>query len=267
MGEPNDASEDASDGTPLTWARRPVLKAVGAAGAISGLGGAVTAQEDDGDDGDGDDGDDGDGDDGDEGYDCRQPECIHSYLGFSIFPFEEDPDPPAWPDHRVLVDQRPKEHQAVPGPLEFVFDPVGLHVGPGDVVAFEWTAGHHSVSAYHPTMDRQRRMPVDAAPFSSPMLGSGAVWLYRFETPGVYDIFCPPHEVYGMVMRIVVGDDTETEFGEANPEAGLLPPVEFANVVFDSEGGETDLDDDSVNELSPETIVEEGEIAWDDLFE
>jgi plastocyanin len=163
------------------------------------------------------------------------------------------------------VSQQNFEDPRVPGPAEFFFDPVGLHVDPGAALEFEVLAGHHAISSYNLDNDRQRRIPADAPSFSSPMLGGygnsegppkpggdSQSWFYEFETEGVYDIYCPPHEVFGMVMRIVVGDVTETDFGPAAPQ--FLGPLEFAKNIF------------AQSDLEPATIRAEGPIHWDDLF-
>jgi plastocyanin len=98
---------------------------------------------------------------------------------------------------------------------------------------------------------------------SVPSDGSGAgagpqpsTWSYTFETPGVYDIECAPHEAYGMAMRVVVGDETETDFETSAPEALPEPragPVGLARLVLTDPA------------LEPETIVERGEVRWQDL--
>jgi len=81
-------------------------------------------------------------------------------------------------------------------------------------------------------------------------------WLQAFETPGVYDMLCSPHEGFGMAMRVVVGDVTETEFETSDPEALPEPragPVELARVTLTDPA------------LQPSTIVSEGSVAWEDL--
>ncbi|MFB6310868.1 MAG: plastocyanin, partial [Salinirussus sp.] len=67
------------------------------------------------------------------------------------------------------------------------------------------------------------------APFSSPVINAGGFWLYRSESPGTYDVFCAPHEFFGMVMRLVVGDpddsDYDGDFGPSGPPPQPRPPV------------------------------------------
>ncbi|MEF8785962.1 MAG: hypothetical protein V5A45_08520 [Haloarculaceae archaeon] len=83
-----------------------------------------------------------------------------------------------------------------------------------------------------------------------------SVWLREFDTAGVYDIECAPHESYGMAMRIVVGEETNPNFETSDvqnlpePRAG---PVGLARQVL------TDV------ELEPGAIVDAGRVMWEDL--
>lgn len=83
-----------------------------------------------------------------------------------------------------------------------------------------------------------------------------STWLHTFETPGVYDLLCSPHEGFGMAMRVVVGDETETNFETEDPDALPGPragPVGLARVTLTDPA------------LQPENIVEEGTVEWGDL--
>lgn len=223
--------------------RRTVLKALGATSAVSLSSGVATAS--------------GRGGSGQQNHGCSQGTCLHPFLGFVELPDEIDPTgAPTEPDHTVSL------HVEVP-PEErcgfFMFDPVGLHVDPGDVVRFDpetnlqegRIAGDHTVTAYHPVVSRQQRIPDDATPFSSPILGANASWLYQFDTEGVYDIYCGPHEGLGMVMRIVVGDETTPDVGEP-AEPGAIPPLGAAGAVLGAAA------------LDPSNIVSEGTVPWSD---
>ena len=92
------------------------------------------------------------------------------------------------------------------------FDPAGVHIAPGDTVRWVQISGFHSITAYHPSNDNHElRIPASAKPWDSDiLLGSGssheAVFEHVFTVQGVYDYFCKPHEMAGMVGRIVVGD-------------------------------------------------------------
>jgi len=94
---------------------------------------------------------------------------------------------------------------------EFVFDPVGLHVKPGDIVHFDNLAHEHTASAFHEKWNPifPTRVPDGVPGFTSPPFVGKESWLYRFTTKGVYDIFCFPHIALGMVMRVVVFDPEE----------------------------------------------------------
>lgn len=222
--------------------RRTVLKTLGATSAVSlasGLAGATRGNRSQGARG------------------CSQGSCLHPFFGFVELPDAIDPaQQPREPDHTVTL------HVEVP-PEEscgsFMFDPAGLHVQPGDIVRFDpetdlqegRIAGDHTVTAYHPVVSRQRRIPETATPFSSPMLGARASWLYQFETEGVYDVYCGPHEGIGMVMRIVVGDVTALDFG-APEQPGAIPPLGAAGTVLGAAA------------LAPTTIKEKGSVPWSD---
>ena len=92
------------------------------------------------------------------------------------------------------------------------FDPAGIRIAPGDTVRWVQISGFHSVTAYHPSNDQHElRIPETAEPWDSDILQAqspkpGATFEHVFTVQGVYDYFCKPHEMAGMVGRIVVGD-------------------------------------------------------------
>ena len=198
--------------------------------------------------------------DGDE--DCSLPECIHPTIGYSGLSPEGAGDLPEdlQPAHEVELVTGPREtandgdetgeggEQPVP---EFHFEPTGLAVESGDIVQFTLASPEHTVTAYHPGLGRQRRVPEDVPPFSSPVLAVETFWLYRFDEPGVYDLLCAPHEIFGMVMRIVVEDPT-ADFGDAAYPDRRGPELTAALV----------LDDDA---LAPDRIQQQGEVSWADV--
>ncbi len=123
------------------------------------------------------------------------------------------------------------------------FDPAGVHITAGDTVQWVQINGFHSITAYHPSNDNHElRIPVSAQPWDSDILlahfpKQGATFEHIFTVPGVYDYFCKPHEMAGMVGRIVVGDPgdgpvTKT-FGYAPSERWKLVP-EAARKAFPS---------------------------------
>lgn len=183
-------------------------------------------------------------------------------------------------------------------PLDFFFQPTGLHIQPGDVLKFIFDTPRHTVTSYSNAFGQARRTPEGARPFSSPILGwvpgtepdfseegdgeedeeettteeengdTGGnseqtgpvpeVWLLTLEKEGVYDIYCAPHEAFGMVMRVVVGDvadedvDFEYEDPEALPEEGFGPVGLAREVLTDPQ-------------LTPAAIQEAGKVMWNDL--
>ena len=87
------------------------------------------------------------------------------------------------------------------------FDPVGVHLERGQAVRWlNRDAGNsHTATAYHPANDRPRRIPEAASPWDSGYLLPGETFSVAFPDEGVFDYFCIPHEMAGMVGRIVVG--------------------------------------------------------------
>ncbi|WP_435063837.1 cupredoxin domain-containing protein [Halobaculum sp. EA56] len=153
----------------------------------------------------------------------------------------------------------------------FHYDPAGLRVEPGDVVLFSAETPDHAVAAYHERHGRQNRVPSGAPPVSSPLIPVGGYWLYRFEDEGVYDLYCPPHQVFGMVMRVVVYDgsgDVPTVEDSVDPGTGR--PPEDENWLPSVLGG---LDPNvpssaealGTNALDPERIVSEDAVHWEEV--
>jgi plastocyanin len=207
---------------------------------------------------------------------------------FGYASISPDVKPPVEPDHEVELLVRPVEGREIP---EFYYDPCGLYVDPGDTVKFSYTTPHHTITAYHPARGEMRRVPEGVPPFSSPVLNAGAYWLYTFEIPGVYDLYCGPHEAFGHVMRVVVGT---TEGYEPLPDPCAAPPKEMPTETETEVPTETETPTATMTEtetptatgggepelrlplftgltvlrdpaLDPENIVADGEVHWDDL--
>jgi len=87
------------------------------------------------------------------------------------------------------------------------FDPIGVHVAPGQVIRWTVHSNVHTTTAYHPRNDHHSlRIPELAEPWDSRFLvNPGNHFEIALTVPGVYDYFCAPHEAAGMVGRIVVG--------------------------------------------------------------
>jgi plastocyanin len=113
------------------------------------------------------------------------------------------------------------------------FDPIGLKVAPGTVVRWVVEANLHTTTAYHPANGgHPLRIPQRAEPWDSDYLVEPG---QRFEVvltaEGVYDYFCTPHEMAGMVGRIIVGrpggPGTRPPGDELPPAArAALPSIE-----------------------------------------
>ena len=121
------------------------------------------------------------------------------------------------------------------------FDPAGVRIAPGDTVRWVQMSGFHSITSYHPRNDNHElRIPESAEPWDSDILladypKSGATFERVFTVPGVYDYFCKPHEMAGMVGRIVVGEPGDgpgtKPFGYA-PGEHWKPIPEVARKAF-----------------------------------
>lgn len=152
--------------------------------------------------------------------------------------------------------------------LGFYFDPAGLHVEPGDIVLYSAESPDHLVAAYHEGHGRQNRVPESVGPISSPMPPVGGYWLYQFETQGVYDFYCSPHQTFGMVHRVVVHDG-EGDVPALDVQQTGRPPTE-ENALASILGGLDPnipssaevLDSDA---LEPTHIVNEGPVPWADV--
>jgi plastocyanin len=240
----NSNRENTDQNTGLNGGRRSLLKAVGTGAMLALVSGVGSAQS---------------GNESRENEhtnsaerDCPDTPCLDPAFGYASLSADVTLPPPLEADHAVdmLIQEPATRPGGPPDPnVDFFFEPVGLHVEPGDIVRFNGTTPEHTVTAYHSRQGRQQRVPVGVPPFSSPVLAAGGFWLYAFEESGVYDLFCAPHESFGMVMRIVVGEDTEPVVRKPG-----RPPLEFAGAVLDQD------------ELCPVNIVEEGSVSWVGLF-
>lgn len=224
--------------SPTDFDRRTLLRALGVGGALSAVGGAATGAPSDppaaaaG----------GEGVDGTFGFPATSP----------------DAEPPVEPDHTVELRIEPREGAQIP---EFYFEPTGLYVEPGDTVKFDYVTPHHTVTAFHPAFGFAPRVPEGVPPFSSPVLPGGGYWLYTFETEGVYDYHCGPHETFGHVGRIVVGSTDGFEplpdlcaggGGGGGEEGPRLPSFTAYTVLRDPA-------------LDPDRILDRGSVGWDEI--
>jgi plastocyanin len=90
------------------------------------------------------------------------------------------------------------------------FDPVGILVQPGTTIRWIVEADVHTTTAYHPSNDSHPlRIPASAQPWTSDYLvNPGDSFEVTLTIEGVYDYYCTPHELAGMVGRIIVGQPT-----------------------------------------------------------
>jgi plastocyanin len=113
---------------------------------------------------------------------------------------------------------------------EYIFNPIGLHVEPGDTVRWVNAAGSHSATAYAEDNGgaSERRIPEGAEPWNSGVFTeTGAEFEYTFEEEGTYDYFCIPHKSLGMVGRVICGEPGGPAEESENPDAGGIPSGEF----------------------------------------
>ena len=111
------------------------------------------------------------------------------------------------------------------------YAPQGLLADPGTALRFvnRDPGNSHTSTAYHPTiLDRQLRIPEDATPWNSDFLLLDQYFDVTLTVPGVYDFYCQPHEIAGMVGRIVVGKPDQAGWQGAAPDSDDLPPAALA---------------------------------------
>ncbi|GGN11964.1 plastocyanin/azurin family copper-binding protein [Halarchaeum nitratireducens] len=115
---------------------------------------------------------------------------------------------------------------------DYLFDPVGLYVEPGDYVQWVNASGSHSTTSYSSSNPQASNdlIPEDAEPWNSGTLQEqDATFTYQFQATGTYDYYCIPHKTLGMVARIVCGEPGGPAAGEEPPDAvgsGVLPDSE-----------------------------------------
>lgn len=256
---------DSTADSAMNWVglrRRPLLKALGVGAGVSlGTTGAVAATGID------------------EHTEDQVDSEINPLYGLAVPDAEAIPDE-IEPEYEVdlqveeATDERPEL---------FVFDPTGLAVEAGETVQFTFSTPDHTVTAYHPAHGFQQRVPEDVPPFSSPIVNVMGAWLYQFDEPGVYDLYCGPHHTLGMVMRVVVGDisgdelpDYVDSFEGSEGPPPLLAPFnrEFLEDRLDTYSEANDevewvwLTPQEVLEtdaLDPESIQDAGAVSFEEV--
>jgi len=105
------------------------------------------------------------------------------------------------------------------GAGQFVFSPAVVWAETDATITWQIAGGSHSITAYHPDNDgKPNRIPEDAESFDSGVLSEGETFEHTFETPGVYNYYCTPHEGLGMVGLVVV-EEARGGPGTPTPEA------------------------------------------------
>lgn len=255
---------DAADGA-FGIERRSIMRALGA-GVAAGAGIPGVAAADPGGNGGGRGG-------GEDSNGEKQIDPVWGYTDIvEEFPEPEDLPPQIRPDHVVElhagITYRGKKLPALH------FHPTGLQIEPGDVVMFQLHSPHHSVTAYHEGLRGGQRVPDGVGPFSSPVLPVGGYWLYRFGPRGVYDLYCEPHEFFGMVMRIVAHPEKSKGKLPEGYGPGVRGPSPFNLINFgDCLGFESppfhvpsSAEALSSDALSVENVVESGDVHYDEVF-
>ncbi|AKH98794.1 plastocyanin [Hoeflea sp. IMCC20628] len=109
------------------------------------------------------------------------------------------------------------------------FSPRGLAVAAGTTVRFvnRDPGNSHTATAYHPSLyGRLRRIPAAAMPWDSDFLLPDDMFEIKLRVPGVYDFYCIPHEMGGMIGRIVVGEPDDPGWeGPAADTGDVMPEV------------------------------------------
>jgi len=93
------------------------------------------------------------------------------------------------------------------GSTEYHFDPHVTWVETGGTVTWRLESGTHTTTAYHPGNDQPRLVPEGTDAWGSgTMSEEGETFEHTFETEGVYHYLCTPHEQFGMMATVVVGE-------------------------------------------------------------
>jgi plastocyanin len=118
------------------------------------------------------------------------------------------------------------------------FDPVGLHIEPGQTI--RWInldpGNSHTATAYHPkNFERPLRIPEGAESWDSDYLLPDETFSVTLTVEGVYDFYCVPHEHAGMVGRIIVGQPDRSPSASLSAQAAGGEPIpEMALRAFPS---------------------------------
>lgn len=103
------------------------------------------------------------------------------------------------------------------------FEPHVVWIEQRGTVTWHQESGNHSTTAYHAENDKPSRTPDEASSWDSGVLSEvGETFEQTFETGGVYDYYCTPHEGGGMIGSVIVGQpDPDTQPALAEPQDTL----------------------------------------------
>lgn len=103
------------------------------------------------------------------------------------------------------------------------FEPHVVEIEPGETVTWTLKSGSHTTTAYAPSNDKPQRIPDDAEAWDSGTVDEqGITFEHTFETKGIYDYYCRPHENTGMIGSVVVGDpNLDNQPGMSEPQSEL----------------------------------------------
>lgn len=103
------------------------------------------------------------------------------------------------------------------------FEPHVVWVSQGGTVTWELTSGSHTATAYAAENDAPQRIPDSAQPWDSATLSEESeTFEHTFDTTGIYDYYCAPHEGAGMIGSVIVGEpDTRGQPGLQAPQDDL----------------------------------------------
>lgn len=103
------------------------------------------------------------------------------------------------------------------------FEPHVVWVEREGSVTWKLESGSHTTTAYAKKTDKPQRIPDGANAWDSGTLSEqGKTFEHTFETEGIYDYFCIPHETIGMIGTVIVGNPkTEDQPGLQEPQTSL----------------------------------------------
>ena len=136
---------------------------------------------------------------------------------------------------------------------DYYFDPIGLHVQPGDTISWTIESGSHNTVSY------DERIPEDAETWNTDIISQGSHEL-TFDVEGTYDYYCMPHQTLGMVGRFVVGEPGGPAEGSM-PEHGDVPEssaiVEQGSISYEAFTSGGDGTATATSEPTPTSTPEE----------